>query len=344
MDRERFDLCVIGAGSGGLATAYGASHMGARVALIEGHRMGGDCLNFGCVPSKALLAAGHAAHAVREAGRFGVIASEPEVDFAAVNAHVRDAIATIEPNDSEERYRGFGVDVIKEHARFVGRDAVRAGARTIRARRFVVATGSRAALPPIPGLDSVPYFTNETLFDNRRETRSPPDCRRRPDRLRDGAGAPAPRLPRDGSRQGDDPAPRRPGTGRRRQTGPDRRRRRTARTCRDRRYRRRTRPHRHLVRGRRQGRDGGGKPSPGRRGAPAQRRRPRTRCRRHCERPSGNYGRRPAADLEPPGSTPSATAPADSSSRISPAITRASSSATPCCGCRRRREPAPCPG
>ena len=166
MAAESFDLCVIGAGSGGLSTAYAASHMGARVALIEGHRMGGDCLNYGCVPSKALLAAGHAAHAMRHAGPFGVAAAEPAIDFAAVNRHVREVIATIAPNDSVERYRGFGVEVIAATARFTGRDTLEAGGRVIRARRFVVATGSRAAVPPVPGLEGVPFFTNETLFDN----------------------------------------------------------------------------------------------------------------------------------------------------------------------------------
>jgi pyruvate/2-oxoglutarate dehydrogenase complex dihydrolipoamide dehydrogenase (E3) component len=166
MAEKKFDLCVIGAGSGGLSVAYGASHMGASVALIEGHKMGGDCLNFGCVPSKALLAAGHAAHAMRHAGRFGIEGVEPAVDFTAVAAHVRDVIATIEPNDSVERYRGFGVDVITDHGRFTGPDRVEAGGRTIRARRFVIATGSSAAVPPIPGLDGVPYFTNETIFEN----------------------------------------------------------------------------------------------------------------------------------------------------------------------------------
>lgn len=166
MTERPFDLCVIGAGSGGLSTAYAASHMGARVALIEGHKMGGDCLNYGCVPSKALLAAGHAAHAMRHAGPFGVKAVEPEIDFAAVNRHVREAIATIAPNDSVKRYRGFGVEVIAASARFTGRDRLEAAGRQIRARRFVVATGSRAAVPPIPGLDRVPFFTNETLFDN----------------------------------------------------------------------------------------------------------------------------------------------------------------------------------
>ena len=166
MTDDRFDICVIGAGSGGLVTAYAASHMGRKVALIEGHRMGGDCLNFGCVPSKALLAAGKVAHTMRHAERFGIAPVEPEVDFAAVNRHVREIIATIEPNDSVERYESFGVDVIIDHARFVSPDTVEVGARRIRARRFVIATGSRAAIPPITGLDAVPHFTNETLFDN----------------------------------------------------------------------------------------------------------------------------------------------------------------------------------
>ena len=167
MTGDDVDICVIGAGSGGLVTAYAASHMGRKVALIEGMKMGGDCLNFGCVPSKALLAAGKAAHRMRHTGRFGITPHEPEVDFAAVNRHVRDVIAAIEPNDSVERYRSFGVDVITGHARFVSPDAVEAAGRRIRARRFVVATGSAAAIPPIPGLDRVPFLTNETLFDNK---------------------------------------------------------------------------------------------------------------------------------------------------------------------------------
>jgi len=162
---DDFDICVIGAGSGGLSVAYAASHMGMKVALIEGHKMGGDCLNFGCVPSKALLAAGHAAQNMRDAARFGIAPVEPQVDFAAVNAHVHGVIAAIEPHDSVARYEGFGVDVIQARARFTGPDTVEAGGRTIRARRFVVATGSRAVLPPIPGLTDVPAMTNETLFE-----------------------------------------------------------------------------------------------------------------------------------------------------------------------------------
>lgn len=168
------DVCVIGAGSGGLSVAAGASQMGASVVLVERDRMGGDCLNFGCVPSKALIAAAHAAHAAREGGRFGVRVGAPSVDGAAVFKRVHDVIAAIAPNDSVERFEGLGVKVIKAHARFTGPDCVRAGDVEVRARRFVVATGSSPMVPPIPGLDArdcargahdVPYLTNESVFD-----------------------------------------------------------------------------------------------------------------------------------------------------------------------------------
>lgn len=161
------DICVIGAGSGGLTVAAGAVQMGADTVLIERDRMGGDCLNTGCVPSKALIAAAAAAQAVRGAGRFGVNGHEPEIDPAAVHDHVERVIAGIRPNDSEERFRGLGVQVIRDSARFVGPDRVRAGAVEIRARRFVIATGSRPVLPPIPGLAETPHLTNETVFDLR---------------------------------------------------------------------------------------------------------------------------------------------------------------------------------
>ncbi len=159
------DLCVIGAGSGGLTVAAGGAQMGASVALIEKGKMGGDCLNYGCVPSKALLAAGHAAQAMREAGRFGVASVEPDIDFAAVNGHVRGVIEGIAPMDSQERFEGMGVRVIRAAGRFVGPREVEADGQRIRARRFVVATGSTAAIPPIPGIDDVPVLTNETIFD-----------------------------------------------------------------------------------------------------------------------------------------------------------------------------------
>ena len=163
--RIEADLCIIGAGSGGLSVAAGAAQMGARVVLIEKGRMGGDCLNFGCVPSKALIAAAAAAETVRSAGRFGVNGHEPEVDYPALRDHIRGVIAAIAPHDSVERFEGLGVTVIQAAARFTGPREVTAGDTTVRARRFVVATGSTAAVPPIPGLDSVPYLTNETIFD-----------------------------------------------------------------------------------------------------------------------------------------------------------------------------------
>ncbi|MFP6744060.1 MAG: FAD-dependent oxidoreductase [Alphaproteobacteria bacterium] len=161
----KVDICVIGAGSGGLSVAAGASQMGARVALVERGAMGGDCLNYGCVPSKSLLAAAHAAQGIRDSGRFGVNGSEPAIDFAAVHDHVQGVIAGIAPLDSVERYEGLGVTVIQAAARFSAPDRVVAGGDTIRARRFVVATGSRPMVPPIPGIESVPYLTNETIFD-----------------------------------------------------------------------------------------------------------------------------------------------------------------------------------
>ena len=158
------DICVIGAGSGGLSVAAGASQMGAKVVLLEKGLMGGDCLNYGCVPSKALLAAGHAAAGVRHAGRFGVRATLDGVDGKAVYDHVESVIEAIRPMDSPERFEGLGVNVILQAGSFTGPDRVQAGETEIRAKRFVIATGSSAAVPPIPGLDTVPYLTNETMF------------------------------------------------------------------------------------------------------------------------------------------------------------------------------------
>ncbi|MBM1169577.1 FAD-dependent oxidoreductase [Microvirga arabica] len=159
------DLCVIGAGSAGLSVASIAASLGASVVLIEKNRMGGDCLNVGCVPSKALIAASLHARATREAGDFGIGAGEPIVDFTKVHAHVKGAIAAIAPMDSTERYQAMGVSVIAGEARFADAHTVVAGDRIIRARRFVIATGSRPAVPSIRGLDQIPYLTNETIFD-----------------------------------------------------------------------------------------------------------------------------------------------------------------------------------
>ena len=167
-ETRQVDLCVIGAGSGGLSVAAGAVQMGASVALFERGKMGGDCLNYGCVPSKALLAAGHAAAHYGHTSQFGVNGSGAEIDFAAVNDHVHGVIAGIAPHDSVERFEDLGVDVIQEGAKFTGpREVVGEGGTRVRARRFIIATGSSPAVPPIPGLDQVQFRTNETVFDLR---------------------------------------------------------------------------------------------------------------------------------------------------------------------------------
>lgn len=160
-----FDVAVIGAGAAGLSVASIAARFGLRVALVERGRMGGDCLNYGCVPSKALLAAAHAAAEARGAARYGVRLPAPEIDWAGVRAHVQGAIARIAPNDSAERFRGLGVEVIEATAYFTGPDTLQAGGRRFTFRRAVVAAGSSAVVPDLPGLEGVPWLTNETLFD-----------------------------------------------------------------------------------------------------------------------------------------------------------------------------------
>jgi pyruvate/2-oxoglutarate dehydrogenase complex dihydrolipoamide dehydrogenase (E3) component len=159
------DLCVIGAGSAGLAVAAGAQQMGAQTVLVEKGRMGGDCLNTGCVPSKALLAAGKAAQLDRLAAKYGVSYAPPRVDFAAVHAHVHDVIAGIAPHDSVERFEGLGVRVVQAAGAFEDARTLTANGVSVRPRRFVLATGSTAAVPPIPGIERTPYLTNETVFD-----------------------------------------------------------------------------------------------------------------------------------------------------------------------------------
>lgn len=159
------DICVIGAGAGGLSVAAGAARLGRKTVLIEKGAMGGDCLNYGCVPSKALLAAAKRAAIMTEPDRLGVESGGAKVDFAAVMKHVRDTIAAIAPHDSQERFEGLGVKVIRASAKFLDRRTVEAEGVKIRARRFVIATGSRPVIPPIAGLDETPYLTNETLFD-----------------------------------------------------------------------------------------------------------------------------------------------------------------------------------
>jgi pyruvate/2-oxoglutarate dehydrogenase complex dihydrolipoamide dehydrogenase (E3) component len=160
------DLCVIGGGSGGLSVAAAAAAFGQRIVLIEKHKMGGDCLHYGCVPSKALIAAAKRAHLMRTSKPFGIEPVTPQIDHATVRDHVHDVIAAIAPNDSVERFTGLGVRVIHATGRFLDKATVAAGDYRIRARRFVIATGSSPVVPPIPGLDKIPYFTNESIFDN----------------------------------------------------------------------------------------------------------------------------------------------------------------------------------
>lgn len=159
------DLCVVGAGAAGLSVAAIAASFGASVVLVEKGRMGGECLHTGCVPSKALIAAAHAAQQRRAGGAFGVAPGAPDVDFAAVRDHVRGVIDAIAPNDSAARYRAMGVTVLAEHARFVDARTLAVGGARVRARRFVLATGSRPRVPGVPGLAQAPYLTNETIFD-----------------------------------------------------------------------------------------------------------------------------------------------------------------------------------
>ncbi|WP_417692778.1 dihydrolipoyl dehydrogenase family protein [Roseibium sp.] len=168
------DICVIGAGSGGLSLAAGAAAFGVEVVLVEKGRMGGDCLNYGCVPSKALLSSAKAAFA-----RNGLVDEPLGPDFESARAHIQATIAAIAPHDSQERFEGLGVTVLRGGARFVDQETVSVGDRLIKARRFVVASGSSPLVPPIPGLDQTPYLTNETLFE---------DLRPKPDLLIIGGG------------------------------------------------------------------------------------------------------------------------------------------------------------
>lgn len=162
--KHTVDLCIIGAGAGGLSIAAGAAQLGRSVVLFEAGEMGGDCLNHGCVPSKAIIAAGKHAHAFRTGKAFGVTPAEPEISFAKVKSHVQGVIDHIAPVDSQERFEGFGCTVIREFGRFKDANTVESDTTEVTAKRIVIATGSRASAPPIPGLDKTPYLTNETIF------------------------------------------------------------------------------------------------------------------------------------------------------------------------------------
>jgi len=162
--RPDFDIVVIGGGAGGLVVAAGGASLGAKVAVVEKHKLGGDCLWYGCVPSKTLIKSARIAHQIRHADRWAINAAAPRVQIADVMERVASVIRGIEPNDSPERFRGLGVDVIFGQGRFTGRNTFEVGGRSISAKNFVIATGSRPAVPPIPGIEQTPYLTNESVF------------------------------------------------------------------------------------------------------------------------------------------------------------------------------------
>ena len=158
------DICVIGAGAAGLSVAAGVAQMGTSVVLIEQSLMGGDCLNYGCIPSKALLAAAHAVHEAQNAKKFGIDVSVKSIDFDLVRQHVDSVVKSIEPNDSIERFNNLGVEVIIGRANFVSPTILVVNGIEVRASRYVLAIGSEAFVPEIQGLSSVPYYTNKTIF------------------------------------------------------------------------------------------------------------------------------------------------------------------------------------
>ncbi len=167
MSRSEFDLCVVGGGSAGLVVAAGGAALGAKVALVERHALGGDCLYYGCVPSKALLYSAKAAYTRHEAATAGIDSPSPAIALGKAMERVASVIRAIEPHDSPERFRSMGVEVIFGEGRFIDPARFSIDGRELTARRFVLATGSRPAVPPIEGLQQSPYLTNETVFDLR---------------------------------------------------------------------------------------------------------------------------------------------------------------------------------
>jgi pyruvate/2-oxoglutarate dehydrogenase complex dihydrolipoamide dehydrogenase (E3) component len=170
--KAEFDIVVIGGGAGGLVVAAGGASLGAKVALVEKHKMGGDCLHYGCVPSKSLLKSARIAHLMRTADDYAIPAHAPVPQIADVMERVAGVIRGIEPNDSPERFRGLGVDVTFGDGKFTAPDCFEVNGRQLRGRSFVIATGSRPGVPPIPGIDTVPYLTNETVFNLREQVPS----------------------------------------------------------------------------------------------------------------------------------------------------------------------------
>ena len=173
-ETSKYDLCVIGGGSGGLSVAAASAQLGASVVLLESGKMGGDCLNYGCVPSKALIAAGKAAYAQSHSAKFGVAPVTPKVDFEQVHRHIHGVIAAIEPLDSQERFEGLGVRVIREAGRFRNAKTLVVGSEEITARRFVVATGSSPGTPSAHSRISSPSASASSPRARRRSSSGPP--------------------------------------------------------------------------------------------------------------------------------------------------------------------------
>ena len=163
------NLVVIGAGSGGLVSAYIAAAVKANVSLVEKHAMGGDCLNTGCVPSKALIRSARLAHDIRQAEQLGISAAEPKVDFAAVMERIQRVIADIEPHDSVERYSGLGVDVIQGAATITSPWQVEVNGKTLTTRNIIIAAGAQPVIPELPGIDQVPCYTSDTVWSLREQ-------------------------------------------------------------------------------------------------------------------------------------------------------------------------------
>ena len=161
----KVDFCIIGAGSGGLSFAAGAVQMGASVVVVERSKMGGDCLNYGCVPSKSLIAAAKVGHDLQTSSKLGWNVTKSSVDFKKVHEHVHNVIKAIAPNDSVERFEGLGAKVIAEEGKFIDPQTLETSNYQIKAKRFIIATGSSPGIPPIKGLETVNYLTNESVFD-----------------------------------------------------------------------------------------------------------------------------------------------------------------------------------
>jgi len=159
-----YDVVIIGGGSGGLVVASAAAQLKAKVALVEKNKLGGDCLWYGCVPSKSIIHAARVAHEVRNASRFGIYTDPPQINFAEAKDHVHKVIAAIEPHDSPERFEGLGVEVIFGSGQFIDKQTFEVNGRQLKARNFIISTGSRPAIPPVPGLKEAGYITNEDVF------------------------------------------------------------------------------------------------------------------------------------------------------------------------------------